>query len=154
MDKKQEIIVKKIKELLIENSWYQCDLAFRSGITPQTITNIMNYKTMPNETTLNDIANAFGVFPAYLTGDIEYRNYKEWKNKNNTCRLSNEQLQAVINMLSAWGYEIKESSNNFITIIKPNGAETKLYIKHLSNITDTFITLLDNSLLPVELFNK
>lgn len=152
MDNKQKIIVKRVKELLTLNKWAQADLAYKAGITEQTITNIMNYKTNPNKATLEQIASAFNVFPEYLTNDIPYKNYKDWKNKNIACRLSDNQLQAILNVLIAWGYEIKETSNNFITIIKPNGTETKLYIKHLSNISDTFITLLDNSLLPAELF--
>lgn len=152
MKKEQKIIVKRIKELLKSNNMSQVTLAFRSGISQQTITNILNFKTTPNETTIKTIAETFGVFPEYLTSEVNYKNRKEWKNKNNSNRLTKEQKQAVLDLLVAFDYEITEQSNNYVTLIKPNGTETKLYIKHLSNITDTFITLLDVSLLPSDLF--
>lgn len=154
MKKNQKISVNRLIELLRNKKMSQCELSFVSGVSTVTISNIMNNKTNPSYATITALATALEVFPEYLTCEIDYKNYKDWKNKDFSNRLTPDQLTAVLSLLTAWGFEIIDKSNNFITVIAPSGQKTKLYIKHLSNISDTFITLINNALLPAELFNN
>ena len=150
LDKRQEIIIKRIAELLKEYKWTQVYLAYNSGISEPTLTNIMNGYTKPNDNTIQKIADAFGVYKEYLTGDIIYKNYNTWSTLFSKADLSENQKKALFDLLNCWGFELQGIENNLITFKCSNDSIKIITTEHLLHIINNMIVTFNAVLVPPE----
>ena len=150
MDKRQEIIINKISDLLQEYKWTQAFLAYNSGISEPTLTNIMNGYTKPSDNTIQKIADTFGVYKEYITGDIIYKNFESWNALFYESGITETQQKAFFDLLNCWGYEFLGIQNNLVTFRCPNGAIKVITITHLKHIIDNMIVTFNAVLIPQE----
>lgn len=148
MKEKNVIIASKINELLKERDMSQVALSALSGVTPQTITGIMQGKHTPKESTLQVIADTLGVYKEYLTGDIQYKNYDSWVKMNLLCDFTPEQTNAIIHLLDAFGYKATAFDTDIMHIECPNGQNKKIGKHHLQSLLNNFFIMFDSLLLP------
>lgn len=154
MDKDIKIIALRMRKLLKEQKLTQSTLAYRSGISEQTITRIMkcNCKNTPTDYTIEKIAGVLGVCRDYLTGAIDYKNYDSWIDMHSTYTLNPNKEKTLLEMLASWGYAAENSKNEMIIITCPTGEKRILHKKHLEYLLHNFFTLFDSVLFPLNMF--
>lgn len=153
MKKDIKIIALRIKMLLKEQNLTQSTLAYRSGISEQTISRIMkcNCKIAPTDYTIEKIAGVLGVCRDYLTGVTDYKNYDSWIDMHSKYTLDANKEKTLLEMLISWGYSAEIKTNDIILITCPTGEKRVLHKKHLEYLLHNFFTLFDSIIFPLDL---
>lgn len=148
-----DYIVMKIKALLAQKGWTQATLAYRSGVKEQTITRLMKHKKQPYDDTLEKIASALDVYKGYLTGELKYKDFDAWLQLYPEYDMTDQQREAVFNLLVAWGYKVSCTSKGIYEVICPDGTIKKMIPWHLQQFTMSYLSMMESHFLPVELFD-
>lgn len=160
MDNKTKNTARKIKDLMAEQKradgsygWSQADLAYKAGVSQQTLVNLLKHNKRPKDVTIEKIAEALGVYKEYLTGETNYKNYDSWLDMWSIYDLNAKQEDALFNMLEAWGYVLddKEKDQGFIFVSCPDGTKKALCKWHLEFLLQYFFTSFDNIIMPLHL---
>ena len=107
MAKKEIKIGDRISELIKEHGILKSHFAVEMHVTPQAVSAWLSNKSMPSDDTIKNIAAYFKVYPEYLTGEIDYKNFEDFKNHVNIEIELRDFTKH--NFLHSWGYTFKQS---------------------------------------------
>lgn len=150
--KKNQIIAERINRLLKERGMSQSTLAYESGLSAQTISNIMQGHRNPNPASLKAIADVLGVYDDYLTGNLPYKDIGAWLDMLAEYDFTDNQASSIFHLLESWGYECTDAGNGFYNVVCPNGTEKILCRNHLVFLIKNFFSSFEMILLPERLF--
>ena len=132
MTKKEAKTGDRINELIKERGILKSHFAVEMHVTPQAVSAWLSNKSMPSDDMINNIAAYFKVYPEYLTGEIDYKNFEEFKEYVDTdIKLRDF---AKHNFLRSWGYTLKESQ-----YFKKNGNYYNCKNKPLDDYDNDFV---------------
>lgn len=147
---RKKLYLKRLKNILKERNIPQRTLAHYCDVSETSLSSIINGKSQPNNSTIDSIASGLSVYSEFLTGEINYSDFNDWKNSN--YHYSTEQIETIISFMRSFNYQVVPDSPSIdlITVVTPDQKKKVIDKIHFNILINNFITLFDSYLIDYE----